>query len=161
MLQAQREAGPGQALEHSRIMGEARGSGFGGGRQGRAAPTSPNRYSWRPQLPTAFMMDALWMALTGIPSALARSCRSVCVVALQCRDFLVIVIMLYTHTGRVIHSEPTLHPLELTQRGRPRPGRPHLPYQRPPVSCRLPAGVHVLFRLSAQDLHAAAKAAAG
>lgn len=44
---------------------------------------SPNLYSWRPQAPTAFMIDALWITSTLMPRALALSCRSECVVALQ------------------------------------------------------------------------------
>lgn len=38
---------------------------------------SPKRYSCRPQAPTAFMMDALWMTRTGMPRERARNSRSV------------------------------------------------------------------------------------
>eukprot|EP00955_Chlamydomonas_euryale_P096196 364991-Chlamydomonas_euryale.AAC.7 len=48
--------------------------------------TSPNRYNCSPQAPTAFMTDALWMTLTGMPRWRARSWMSVCVVALHARD---------------------------------------------------------------------------
>lgn len=37
----------------------------------------------RPQQPTAFMMEALWMTLYGIPACTALRTRSLCVVALQ------------------------------------------------------------------------------
>lgn len=37
----------------------------------------------RPQQPTAFMMEALWMTLYGIPAFTALSTRSLWVVALQ------------------------------------------------------------------------------
>ncbi len=46
-------------------------------------PTSPKRYSCRPHAPTAFMTDALWTTLTGMPCCRARNCKSVCVVALH------------------------------------------------------------------------------
>ena len=43
---------------------------------------SPKRYSCSPHAPTAFMMEALWITLTGMPLCRARSSKSVCVVAL-------------------------------------------------------------------------------
>ena len=45
--------------------------------------TSPYLYSCSPHAPTAFMTEALWMTVTWMPSCCARSCRSLCVVALQ------------------------------------------------------------------------------
>jgi hypothetical protein len=45
--------------------------------------TSPKRYSCRPQAPTAFMTEALWMTCTGMLRCFARSHRSECVVALR------------------------------------------------------------------------------
>lgn len=43
---------------------------------------SPNVYSCRPQHPTAFMIDALWIVCTFIPRSFALSIRSEWVVAL-------------------------------------------------------------------------------
>lgn len=48
-----------------------------------AARTSPKRYSDSPAAPTAFITLALCMTRTGMPRSRARSCRSVCVVALH------------------------------------------------------------------------------
>lgn len=52
-----------------------------------AGTTTPTGSSYpgtcRPQQPTAFMMEALWMTRYGMPAFTALSTRSLCVVALQ------------------------------------------------------------------------------
>ena len=43
----------------------------------------PKEYSWRPETPTAFMMEALWTMRTGMRLARARRMMSIWVVALS------------------------------------------------------------------------------
>lgn len=111
--------------------------------------TSPKRYSCSPHAPTAFMMEVLWITLTEIPSSLALSWKSLCVVALH-----------HTLMGKAVTAGCRQHPpadsgrsrrgtasLQVlfnirgwhTQRDRPPPGMPRQSCRLPPASCLIAA----------------------